>query len=335
MAPRAINFKPGSIIFFKGDSDPHIYILRSGKISLNYDDIQTGQTIRELIQTGEFFGVKAALGNYHQDETAEVLQASTVIRFTVQEFEAFAAQNDRIILKMMKVFSNQLRRIHRQVQTLLMSDDPVNPEEGLFNVGQYYASQGKISEARTAFEHYLNYYPSGVFAAESASQLRVLPEKSYTPGSYTHSDRAEAIRKEQTEKLQHQSDSRKKPPGGGNFAEAERLYNNGDYEKALPIYQEIADDQQSRNKAMADYKLGCTLYYLEKYEEAATQLSQTAKANPKHPEMGSLLLFLAKTHQERGDLSKAGAFIGKAGLMLESGHPNFRLLRQAKEDLGV
>ena len=41
--------------------------------------------------------------------------------FSVPEFEQLATKNTRIITKMLKVFSNQLRRIHKQVQTLLVA----------------------------------------------------------------------------------------------------------------------------------------------------------------------------------------------------------------------
>ena len=137
--PKAINYKANSIVYFRGDISEKVYILKSGKVSLNYNDIETGQEMHDLIQTGEFFGVKSALGKYPREETAVVLTDSTMIAFSVPEFEQLALQNTRIIMKMLKVFSNQLRRIHKQVRNLLMTGANTNdPESGLFKIGQYY-----------------------------------------------------------------------------------------------------------------------------------------------------------------------------------------------------
>ena len=123
MSPKAMLYKPNSIIFFKGDVSDRIFILNSGKVSLNYTDIETGQEVHDLIATGEFFGVKSALGRYPREETAVVLTDSAVIGFTVPEFEQLAMQKTRIIMKMLRVFSNQLRRVHKRVQNMLELKD--------------------------------------------------------------------------------------------------------------------------------------------------------------------------------------------------------------------
>ncbi len=130
MSPKAVQYRANSIIYFKGDQSDRIFLLNSGKVSLSYVDIETGQEVRDMIKMGEFFGVKSALGRYMREETAVVQQDSTVMVFSVPEFEQLASKNTRIITKMLKVFSNQLRRIHRQVQNLMVSDEQVNPETG-------------------------------------------------------------------------------------------------------------------------------------------------------------------------------------------------------------
>ncbi|NJL32642.1 MAG: Crp/Fnr family transcriptional regulator, partial [Chloroflexaceae bacterium] len=123
MAPKAMTYKPNSVIYFKGDVSDKIYILKSGRINLQSEDIETGQEVRDYIQTGEFFGVKSALGKYPREENAQVLTDADVVCFSVPEFEQMAAQNTRVIMKMLKVFSNQLRRIHKQVSNLLEKEE--------------------------------------------------------------------------------------------------------------------------------------------------------------------------------------------------------------------
>ena len=169
--PKAVQYRANSIIYFKGDQSERIYLLNSGKISLSYVDIESAQEIRDLIKTGEFFGVKSALGHYPREETAMVLQDSTVMVFSVQEFELLATKNTRIITKMLKVFSNQLRRIHKQVETLLVGDEQVNPETGLYKIGEYYMKNKRYTQALHAYKRYLVYYPSGAFAADVTTKV--------------------------------------------------------------------------------------------------------------------------------------------------------------------
>ena len=104
MSPKAVQYKTNSIIYFKGDLNEKVFILKGGKVNLVSNDIETGQEIHDMIQTGEFFGVKSALGKYPREETAVVLQDASVIAFTVPEFEQLVLQNTRIIMKMEKTW---------------------------------------------------------------------------------------------------------------------------------------------------------------------------------------------------------------------------------------
>ncbi len=70
MSPKAVQYRANSIIYFKGDTSDRVYLLNSGKVSLNYIDIETGQEVHDLIKMGEFFGVKSGLGRYPREETA-------------------------------------------------------------------------------------------------------------------------------------------------------------------------------------------------------------------------------------------------------------------------
>src|SRR5215471_3738945 len=135
--PKPLQYGSGSLIYFQGDPAERIFILQNGKVSLVYQDIETGADVKDFVQPGEFFGVKSALGRYSREENAIALSDTTVMVFTVPEFEAVAMANSRIIMKMLKVFSNQMRRVHRQVSKL-MSKEEVEPADGLFNVGEYY-----------------------------------------------------------------------------------------------------------------------------------------------------------------------------------------------------
>jgi CRP-like cAMP-binding protein len=169
--PKPAVFKANSVVYFQGDVDERIYILKSGRIVLRSRDIETGQDINDLIQTGEFFGVKSALGHFPREEDAVVLADAEVIQFSVSEFEQMASANTRIIIKMLKVFSNQLRRIHSKVSSMLNQEDQVDPAEGLHHSASFYFQDRQYAHAQYIWGRYLELYPKGRHAEEARKQM--------------------------------------------------------------------------------------------------------------------------------------------------------------------
>ncbi len=134
--PKATPFTKGSIIYFSGDKDERIFILQKGMILLTSADIETGNPVTEHIREGEFFGVKSALGHSPREETATVLTDSITISMTVAEFEKLFSSNKQIIMKMLRVFSNQLRAVHKKSESILSSGKEVNVQNGMLAVAQ-------------------------------------------------------------------------------------------------------------------------------------------------------------------------------------------------------
>ncbi|HBD94177.1 MAG: hypothetical protein A2015_14065 [Spirochaetes bacterium GWF1_31_7] len=159
MAPRMINYKPDSIVYFNGDKSNSVFLLKQGKIILEYNDIQTGEEIKDIINAGEFFGVKSGLIKYPREEIARVISVSTVIEFSSSEFEALISKTPPIMLKMLKSFSSQLRRVGKQVQGLVSTNAPTSQSADLFLIGDYYLKNKKYKQAATVYERYLRYYP--------------------------------------------------------------------------------------------------------------------------------------------------------------------------------
>ena len=170
--PKNLQYRSGSFVYFKGDPANQVFILQQGKVNLTYQDIETNEDQHDPVQPGEFFGVKSALGHYPREENAVAVQDAVVIAFTVPEFETLAAANTRIIMKMLKVFSGQLRRLHRQVSGLVADKTDQPPEDGLYNIGKYYLKNKRYYEAAYVFGRYLNSYPSGIDSAQAAKDLQ-------------------------------------------------------------------------------------------------------------------------------------------------------------------
>lgn len=134
--PKAMNYTKGSVIYFSGDEDERIFIIQKGMVILSSADIETKIPVTEYVKEGEFFGVKSALGHFPREETATVVTETAAIVLTLQEFETMFAGNKQVIMKMMRVFSNQLRAIHKKTESILKNDIEMDQEHGMLSVAQ-------------------------------------------------------------------------------------------------------------------------------------------------------------------------------------------------------
>ena len=135
--PKSMQYSRGSVIYFEGDKDERIFILQRGTVILSSIDVETGKESAESVREGEFFGVKSALGHFPREETVRVVTDTQAISMTVLEFEQLFSSNKAVIMKMLRVFSNQLRSIHRKIESILNKGDAgVNQYTGMQLVAQ-------------------------------------------------------------------------------------------------------------------------------------------------------------------------------------------------------
>lgn len=197
--PKSVSYTKGSVIYFAGDIDDRVFILQKGNAVATNDDVETKLPVTEQIKNGEFFGVKSALGHFPRDETVTTLEDSTCISMTVQEFEKIFGSNKQVIMKMLRVFSKQLRQIHKKTESILNKGEEINQVSGLFSVAQAFYNDEKWRSCAdvclTFLKHYSTssyakdvaamyakanaYVKKGIFASDSAAETQVsLPESS-------------------------------------------------------------------------------------------------------------------------------------------------------------
>ena len=174
--PKIVNYSKGSIIFFEGDKDERVFILQSGNVALTTKDLVSGATLNERLSVGEFFGVKSALARKPRMETANVLEDSQVVQLTVHEFEQIVAPKQDVILKMLRVFSRDLRNIHHKTENMLKTGTSmVPPAEGLLTVAKAFYEEQKYHSSADTCKHLIEQYPSAP-AAKTAQKLKAQAE---------------------------------------------------------------------------------------------------------------------------------------------------------------
>ncbi|MBN2050705.1 MAG: tetratricopeptide repeat protein [Spirochaetales bacterium] len=320
--PKAVQYKANSIVYFQGDINENVYILKTGKVGLRYSDIETGQEINDLIQTGEFFGVKSALGKYPREETAIVLQDSAMLVFTVPEFEQVCLNNTRIIMKMLRIFSNQLRRIHKQVRNLISSGEQLNPETGLFRIGEYYNNRGNFKQAMYAFRRYLTYYPTGKYANEATENLQRAEGKVQAgAGRSPSSSSAPASGREM-------SDIAK------SYYNAVSLFSQQKLPEALKEFQKIINESDSAEySAKSHFEIGRCFFALNDFDRCIQHYTAMIQKYPKHPDLVEALFFVGNCYEKKKDMAKAGSFYSKILSMAQDDTPVYRKAKRALDGL--
>jgi len=344
--PKAANYRANSVIYFQGDLSDRIFILQSGQVVLGYSDIETGKELREVIQTGEFFGVKSALGKYPREENAAVVSDAQVLIFSVPEFEQFVSANTRIILKMLRVFSNQLRRIHKQVENLMEKQEALSPELGLFRTGEYYLKNRMYSQGKYVFSRYLTYYPAGKLSEAASKNLEtaesfmvkygdgkgpapvvagmpagVQPVHAAASAGSAPVRPADTLRPHQGQAL---SDTAK------TYYNAISLFSQEKYKEALAEFKHIVEENQDPEYVVkAAYDMGRSVFMLGQFDAAIAHFTRMVQTYPKHPDLADILYYLGQSYGKKGDSERAKGFFKKI-LTMEKDEDNSTYLRAKK-----
>ena len=307
--PKPLMYKSGSLIYFQGDPADKVFIVQTGKVNLVYQDIETGQDVHDLVQPGEFFGVKSALGRYPREENAMAIQDATVMAFTVPEFEAVAMANTRIIMKMLKVFSNQMRKVHKQVSSLMEKEDQQNPEAGLFSVGEYYLKAKNYGQARYIFSRYLTYYPSGRNAAQAANNLQQAETALAKAGA--------AVPAAETRTSALPGQSAAAPPQdltdtAKAYYDAVSLISQQKYQQAYLSFKKIVDaNADAEYVAKSTFEIGRCLFLLNKFDDCIRYYTIMITKYPKHPDLADALFYMGQSYERNNRKDQAVTFYKK------------------------
>ena len=188
------SYKAGSIIYFENDKSEYIYILKSGRVILTYNKIDSGDEIKEEVRQGEFFGVKSALGKYPREETAQTVGDTVVLVLAMADFERMVLRNVNVVKKMLRVFSNQLRKLNKTVRTVLGESEITHPDVELFRIGEYYFKAGDHNKATYVFKKYMEYYPNTDYSKLAMDRIKgisyggVPSDKKQKSSADVHSD---------------------------------------------------------------------------------------------------------------------------------------------------
>jgi TolA-binding protein len=341
--PKTLQYRTGSLIYFQGDEADKVYLLHSGKVHLVYQDIETGEDVHDMVQPGEFFGVKSALGRYPREENAVTMQETTIMAFSISEFEALAMSNTRIIMKMLKVFSNQMRRIHKQVSNLMEKNEQ-DPEAGLFSVGEYYLKNKRFFQAKQVFSRYLTYYPTGKKAEQAAkyfefSETAWARQENAAPPAEAKASPAADSGGEKTAAPASLSPGIKGvvlSDAAKAYYDAVSMLSQAKYQQAYLLLKRIANaNEDPEYAAKSSYEIGRCFYLQGKYNDCIIHYTTMLTKYPKHHALDEALFLIGQSYEKNNRKDQALIFYKKL-ISMPGANDGPRLKAQkALKDLGV
>ena len=233
--PKAMQYTKGSIIYFEGDRDERVFIMQQGAVLLSSTDIETGQAVAEQVKSGEFFGVKSALGHFAREETATALVPTIAVALTVQEFEILVSNNKQLIMKMLRVFSNQLRQIHKKTESIL-NNVSVDQQSGMLSVAQSFYEDEQYRSACDVYLKFLTRYPN-------------TPKRDEVAKLYTEA-------KIKNERLKAQSRLSPTPDVSEGSSSSLKLF-------SLPAFERFAKEYEPGQVIIAEYEPGDCFYLIQ------------------------------------------------------------------------
>ena len=344
--PTIRSYKGGSIVYFEKDKSEDIYVLQSGRVILTYSSVDNKQEIKEDVRIGEFFGVKSALGHYPREETAQVLGNAVVLVFKPVEFENFVMNKTHLILKMLKVFSSQLRQIHRQVRELLGQGDAKMPAYELMNVAEVFYKNNNTDHAIYAFERYLTHYPQGKYAGR-ATELLALARKGsaypFTMPDLVYESERSSGSKSDIDHILNTPAEAPKPKSSEDlsisvlFNKAHTYSKAGKNIEAIEIFKSLIarndakNPTEKRDQENSHYHSGLCYFLINQYDTAFTTLSNYVRNFPRGEMIKESIFTLAKISEAQKDKAKAAMLYAKVSSMSPNDEMTVQSLKKLKE----
>lgn len=152
-------YRKDSILYFEGDARREIYLIKSGKVILNYKDITGEVEQNEVLAKGEFFGIRSAVAGVPREESVTCIEPAEILVFNVNEFESLIRQNPAIGLKILKILSYNIRQIGKEEKKIITQNAFEDPGNELYKMGLYFFEQRDYEKAISVWERFKNFFP--------------------------------------------------------------------------------------------------------------------------------------------------------------------------------
>ena len=119
--------RKGDYIFREGDEGDEMYIIQTGRVSIQ-KVIAGKKTPISVLEKGDFFGEMSVLERLPRTADAEALEDADLITINSQTFGEMIRSNPEIAVRMLRKYSMRMREFSDQLELLLVSRDGAQAE---------------------------------------------------------------------------------------------------------------------------------------------------------------------------------------------------------------
>lgn len=310
--PTSRQYSAGSVIYFEKEKSDKVFILKEGRVILRYISIEENFSEKtETINPGQFFGVKSAIANFPREETATAISNCVILILTVPEFEQLAAKNIDVLMKMLRVFSNQLRNVHKHVRRYLTDEISEQRDIELMKIGDFYLKNKRFDHAVYVYSRYLELYPDSENSGEVRDKL-MNAQKGMTMGLSNPNQTVAEIKKANAES------------SGGNditktYYEAVSLFSQNKFNESVQLLSSTLKSAQSAdNKEFIEkchFQLGKCYLKMGDFANSKDKFSFFMKNFPTSTMLKEAVFNLAAAHEGSGEKDQAKSLYSRVMTM--------------------
>jgi CRP-like cAMP-binding protein len=135
------HYKKKEIIFTEGDSPQGLYYLRSGKVKLFKSHELGKDLITHLLQPGDFFGYLSLLQNTPYNQSAETIEESEVVMYSVEDFLHLITASQQTAEQFIKLLVGNVQKEHERLLALAYSSVRKRTAEALLTLKNRYHTE--------------------------------------------------------------------------------------------------------------------------------------------------------------------------------------------------
>ena len=238
-------------------------------------------------------------------------------------------RNPALLVKMLRVFSNELRQIHRHVRSILKLDKEKNQAYELLCVAESFYKSHELDHAQYAFNRYLSEYPSGKNRKRVEEFLTMIKEDKVYPSGHPlpvpeDGMDASAFSKNMTAEqigasLEEKSDLSQTK---NILAQAEAALSAKQYGDAITKFKEClggpapSTEEEKKLHEGAQYKIGLALAQKGDNMQALTILSKYVRSHSNGEYVRHALYEIASIEEAKGNKERANSIYHKVATML-------------------
>lgn len=169
-----VNFKKGTYLFIDGaETNDRFYIIQSGKVECT-SSIDQANGAKKILTTGDFVGVIPCMASRGQIENSLAITDVKCISVQREQYPDLIEKNIPVALKIIRTFSKRMRELNERFTQVSAQKASQDAPEHIFEVAQYYDSEGRRDIAAYAYYQYMKECPHGAHIEEVRERFLAL-----------------------------------------------------------------------------------------------------------------------------------------------------------------